>query len=270
MRILEGRGVRPHLVLTGRAADFRDPAHFDTLMRQIGEWGLSNQVHYLGAMNRTSVLDLIRQSICVLNPSLFEGWGFAVDEAASVGKRILASDIATHREQDAPACEYFDPRKTEELADKLARDVGHRRAGTRRGVEARAREGNRSESKHSGPRYTTRCLTRWQHARGRQLSTVSVIVPCFNSREWIGETLRSVFDQGFEDLEIIVVDDGSTDGSADLVARDFRACNLCELGTPGPARRATWERSSVPANSSSTSMPTTCWHPANCGASRGH
>ena len=79
-------------------------------MHYVATSQLNEQVHYLGTVPRDDVFDLIRQSICVLNPSLFEGWGYAVDEAASVGKRILASDIAAHREQAAPACEYFDPR----------------------------------------------------------------------------------------------------------------------------------------------------------------
>jgi glycosyltransferase involved in cell wall biosynthesis len=51
--------------------------------------------------------------------------------------------------------------------------------------------------------------------------TASVVVPCFNARKWIGATLSSVLDQRPVDLEIIVVDDGSTDGSADLVASEF-------------------------------------------------
>jgi glycosyltransferase involved in cell wall biosynthesis len=116
---LAARGVRPHIVLTGSTLEYRDPSYFPALMQYVADLQLSEQVHYLGTVPRADVLDLIRQSICVVNPSLFEGWGYAVDEAASVGKRILASDIAAHRDQAAPACEYFDPGSTEDLADKL-------------------------------------------------------------------------------------------------------------------------------------------------------
>lgn len=45
--------------------------------------------------------------------------------------------------------------------------------------------------------------------------TFSVIVPAFNSRGRIGSTLRSVLAQSRRDLELIVVDDGSSDGTAD-------------------------------------------------------
>ena len=47
---------------------------------------------------------------------------------------------------------------------------------------------------------------------------VSVVVPAFNAARWIGETLASVTAQTWTNLEIIVVDDGSVDKTADVVA----------------------------------------------------
>jgi len=46
---------------------------------------------------------------------------------------------------------------------------------------------------------------------------VSVIIPCYNAARYIGETLESVRQQTWPDLEVIVVDDGSTDGSSRIV-----------------------------------------------------
>lgn len=46
---------------------------------------------------------------------------------------------------------------------------------------------------------------------------VSVVVPVFNSEAYITDCLQSIVTQGYENLEVIVVDDGSTDRSADLV-----------------------------------------------------
>jgi glycosyltransferase involved in cell wall biosynthesis len=57
---------------------------------------------------------------------------------------------------------------------------------------------------------------------------VSVLIPCFNAERYIGETLESVFRQTWPELEIVVVDDGSTDGSADEIKR-FQCSKLTVL-----------------------------------------
>ncbi len=51
---------------------------------------------------------------------------------------------------------------------------------------------------------------------------VTVIIPLYNCRAYVLDTLRSVADQTFPSFEAICVDDGSTDGSADVVAEFVR------------------------------------------------
>lgn len=54
---------------------------------------------------------------------------------------------------------------------------------------------------------------------------VSVVIPCRNAEPWIAETLRSVLDQRDVALDVVVIDDGSTDESisaAAAVSRDVR------------------------------------------------
>ena len=53
--------------------------------------------------------------------------------------------------------------------------------------------------------------------------TVSVVVPCYNAREFVLECLESVLAQQSTPVETILVDDGSNDGSADAVASAFGA-----------------------------------------------
>ncbi len=45
----------------------------------------------------------------------------------------------------------------------------------------------------------------------------SVIIPTYNRAGFIGKTIRSLLDQVFNDFEIIVVDDGSTDSTAEVM-----------------------------------------------------
>lgn len=49
------------------------------------------------------------------------------------------------------------------------------------------------------------------------MPAVSIIIACLNGAKTIGKAVRSVQDQTFQDFEVIVVDDGSTDGTYELV-----------------------------------------------------
>ena len=45
------------------------------------------------------------------------------------------------------------------------------------------------------------------------MSLVSVLIPCYNAERWIGEAIESALSQTHQPVEVLVVDDGSTDGS---------------------------------------------------------
>ncbi len=48
---------------------------------------------------------------------------------------------------------------------------------------------------------------------------VSVLIPTYNYANYLDETIQSVLDQTFTDFEIIIVDNCSTDNSADVVKK---------------------------------------------------
>ncbi len=56
-------------------------------------------------------------------------------------------------------------------------------------------------------------------------TTVSVLIPCYNAERYVAETLRSVLAQTWDRLQVVVVDDGSTDASAEIV-RSFEDARI--------------------------------------------
>jgi glycosyltransferase involved in cell wall biosynthesis len=120
IRTLKDRGVRVTVVCTGYPGDYRNMSHFTQLWENVSRWNIRDQVIYLGLIPHDHVMSLIRQSICVISPSRFEGWGIGVDEARSIGKRVLVSDLAAHREQDPPRATFVDPQSPDDMVTSLA------------------------------------------------------------------------------------------------------------------------------------------------------
>jgi len=53
------------------------------------------------------------------------------------------------------------------------------------------------------------------------IGRVSIVIPCFNAERTVGDTIESALAQTWRDIEIIVVDDGSSDRSGDII-REFK------------------------------------------------
>lgn len=51
---------------------------------------------------------------------------------------------------------------------------------------------------------------------GNRQEKISVIVPVYNTRDYIAECIESILRQNYDNIELILVDDGSTDGSGDI------------------------------------------------------
>jgi glycosyltransferase involved in cell wall biosynthesis len=54
---------------------------------------------------------------------------------------------------------------------------------------------------------------------------VSILIPAYNAEQWIGDTIRSALAQTWPNKEIIIVDDGSSDRTAEI-AKQFAASNV--------------------------------------------
>ena len=117
---LRTKGIFPNVVCTGHLYDYRAPRYVDEILQTIHRLGIREQVFLLGLVPRRDQIQLIRRALAVVQPSLFEGWSTVVEDARCLGKRIIVSDLAVHREQDPPGSRFFSPDSVEALASALA------------------------------------------------------------------------------------------------------------------------------------------------------
>jgi glycosyltransferase involved in cell wall biosynthesis len=83
----------------------------------------------------------------------------------------------------------------------------------------------------------------WRNAQVKRTppdSLVSVVIPSYNHAAYLRQALESVFAQTYRNIELVVIDDGSSDGSAPLLERLLERC-------PFPAKWVARENRGAPA-----------------------
>jgi glycosyltransferase involved in cell wall biosynthesis len=118
--VLRERGGAPTVIATGDTRDPRRPDHYDSLRSRAEKLGIGDRFRALGLVPYEDMAALMRDSAAVLNPSRCEGWSTSVEEAKSMGKRVLLSDLAVHLEQAPERGIYFGPDDAEALAKAIA------------------------------------------------------------------------------------------------------------------------------------------------------
>ena len=53
---------------------------------------------------------------------------------------------------------------------------------------------------------------------------VSVVIPCYNHEKFIQDCIQSVIDQTYQNIELIIIDDGSKDSSVEIIEKMLPAC----------------------------------------------
>jgi glycosyltransferase involved in cell wall biosynthesis len=119
--LLRDSGVDCQWVFTGPTNDRRHPKHTSHMLQRISELQLRDVVVPLGFLSRADQVQLMRAADCIVQPSLFEGWSTVVEDARTLGQRVVLSDLAVHREQDPPAALFFETLSASALAEAVRR-----------------------------------------------------------------------------------------------------------------------------------------------------
>lgn len=119
LSIIKQQGIDATIVCTGATDDYRAPAYFDLLLAEVTRLDLTEHFRILGFIPRQDQLQLLRRSLFVVQPSLFEGLSLIVHECRALGKPIILSDLDVHLEHN-----YGVPFSRSDPADLAQKMVG--------------------------------------------------------------------------------------------------------------------------------------------------
>ncbi len=108
------------LVLSsGSSDDQKEFGIFNKIKKFININNLNTNYKYLGIVPYNDLISLMYHSIAIINPSKFEGRSSTVEQAKSLGKKVILSNINIHKEQNPDRGIYFNEDDNKKLADIL-------------------------------------------------------------------------------------------------------------------------------------------------------
>jgi glycosyltransferase involved in cell wall biosynthesis len=112
-----------HIVCSGKMDDYRDLAYVDSLIKGVADLGLSGRVHFLGFIPKSEQIEILKNSLAIIQPTLFEGGpgGGCVYDAIAVGTPCILSNIEINKEVIGQNIFYFQTGQAGDLAQALER-----------------------------------------------------------------------------------------------------------------------------------------------------
>lgn len=119
LRRLKQSGLPHALVIAGGEGWL-----FEPIRQQVAALGLQEDVHFTGYIPAEDLPPLYGGATCVLQPSLYEGFGFPVLEAMACGAPVISSNVSSLPEAAGDAALMVDPLDDEALAAAVERVIG--------------------------------------------------------------------------------------------------------------------------------------------------
>jgi glycosyltransferase involved in cell wall biosynthesis len=117
---LKEQGKSVIIAFSGKENDNRNPGYIEELKAYVKENNLGDVIRFLGFLDRREQLKLMKNSVAVIQPSLFEGWSTVIEDAMLMNQRVVASDLEVNIEQLGNHGYYFDRLDPKALAILLA------------------------------------------------------------------------------------------------------------------------------------------------------
>jgi len=195
---------------------------------------LVGRVHYHGALPPAEVQALYRRAKILIVPSSFESFGMVAIEAMRTGCIPLVADQTALVDLVGDKDLTFANGSLDELCERLAALLDD--VDLRRGKSAACR--TRALTVFSTSALLGQNVAAYERvlATGQPTSRtvvaalghgapageaddplISIVVPSFNQGRFIGETIRSIVEQDYPNIEVIVMDGGSTDSTIEVL-----------------------------------------------------
>ncbi|MEZ2279041.1 MAG: FkbM family methyltransferase [Microcoleus sp.] len=192
-------------------------------------------------------------AVVLVYPSLYEGFGMPVIEAMACGCPVIASKRASIPEVAGTAALYISGFDVSELVNALQEvqkpelrnqliSAGleqakkfswFKMAEIVREALLQATNKSSSDSAIIATKEIKKAASTFNIRSGKSLPKISIVTPSFNQGEYLEECIDSVLSQGYPNLEYVIMDGGSTDGSVEIIKKYEKYLNYWQSKPDG-------------------------------------